>query len=147
MTRTIEYGMDSSASASAGFSSSTHCPAVTDLLKTIPPPSFPTHRTLIFPCVCCSRRLQVLKAKEVPRGVEAKENTSPRSWALPGSKQWRARNTNAKESGEGYSKPAASSKTDHMVSLLHGVSVVCYGGVVRFCECRCSRARIVEPQF
>ncbi|CAM9360906.1 unnamed protein product [Ectocarpus sp. 6 AP-2014] len=59
----------------------------------------------------------VLKAKEVPRGVEAKEATSPRSWALPGSTQWRTRN--AKEGGQ--KRTSASSKTDHMVSLLHGV--------------------------
>ncbi|CAM9397937.1 unnamed protein product [Ectocarpus sp. 4 AP-2014] len=60
----------------------------------------------------------VLKAKEVPRGVEAKEATSPRSWALPGSTQWRTRN--GKEAGQKRSS-SATSKTDHMVSLLHGV--------------------------
>ncbi|CAM9968784.1 unnamed protein product [Ectocarpus sp. 12 AP-2014] len=60
----------------------------------------------------------VLKAKEVPRGVEAKEATSPRSWALPGSTQWRTRNS--KEAGQKRSSSVAS-KTDHMVSLLHGV--------------------------
>ncbi|CAB1113184.1 unnamed protein product [Ectocarpus sp. CCAP 1310/34] len=60
----------------------------------------------------------VLKAKEVPRGVEAKEATSPRSWALPGSTQWRTRN--GKEAGQKRSSSSAS-MTDHMVSLLHGV--------------------------
>ncbi|CAM9709888.1 unnamed protein product, partial [Ectocarpus fasciculatus] len=60
----------------------------------------------------------VLKAKEVPRGVEAKEATSPRSWALPGSKQWRSRND--KQAGQ-RRLSAAASKTEHMVSLLHGV--------------------------
>ncbi|CAM9573746.1 unnamed protein product [Ectocarpus sp. 12 AP-2014] len=60
----------------------------------------------------------VLKAKEVPRGVEARSATSPRSWALPGSTQWRTRND--KEAGQKRSSSAAS-KTDHMVSLLHGV--------------------------
>lgn len=69
--------------------------------------------------------MQVLKAKEVPRGVAANKATSPRIWALPGSKQWRTRNS--KE--EGHQKPAAS-KTDHMVSLLHGVSWV--GGERRY---------------
>lgn len=63
--------------------------------------------------------MQVLKAKEVPRGVEVKKATSPRIWALPGSKQWRTRNM--KEDGEGNRKPATS-RTDHMMSLLHGVS-------------------------
>eukprot|EP00752_Nemacystus_decipiens_P001361 g1350.t1 len=58
----------------------------------------------------------VLKAKEVPRGVEAKKAASPRIWALPGSKQWRTRNTK-----EGSGRKPAASKTDHMVSLLHGV--------------------------
>ena len=75
--------------------------------------------------------MQVLKAKEVPRGVERKQATSPRIWALPGSKQWRTRNTKEK-SGK---KPAAP-KTDYMVSLLHGVSGVC--------ECRCVHGVLIR---
>lgn len=60
---------------------------------------------------------QVVKAKEVPREVKAQKAKSPRSWALPGSREWRAKHTK----DEGQTRPAAS-KTEHMVSLLHGVS-------------------------
>lgn len=72
-------------------------------------PALPSH--LIF-----SMTKQVVKAKEVPREVKASKTASPRSWALPGSREWRTRHT--KEETE--TKPLTS-KTEHMVSLLHGV--------------------------
>ncbi|CAM9473398.1 unnamed protein product, partial [Scytosiphon promiscuus] len=58
----------------------------------------------------------VLKAKEVPRGVDSSRATSPRRWALPGSSEWRTRN----DKEERQKRPAAC-KTDHLVSVLHGV--------------------------
>ncbi|CAM9419889.1 unnamed protein product, partial [Hapterophycus canaliculatus] len=58
----------------------------------------------------------VLKAKEVPRGVHPTRTTSPRRWALPGSAEWRTRNER-----EDCQKRPAARKTDLLVSVLHGV--------------------------
>lgn len=81
-------------------------------------------------------RTQVLKAKEVPRGVDSTRATSPRRWALPGSAEWRTRSS--KE--ERQERPAAC-KTDHLVSVLHGVREMAVPVGKGFCHAFRTRVR------